>query len=109
MRRIPPLYLRTAIQFQPAAWFFQLEYLGADRQDRLSGGDISDHRIAVDGTPAWNVLNFRMAYKIPLGYTNSNLQLRAGINNLLNEAYRMHGSGVDGMGLSFWYSASWVF
>jgi outer membrane cobalamin receptor len=104
MRRIPPLFTRTALQYQYSRWSVQTEWLAAARQDRLSGGDISDHRIAAAGTPAWNVLNFRMAYRF-----NEKFQVRAGINNLFDEAYRMHGSGVDGMGRSFWLSGAWGF
>lgn len=64
--------------------------------DRLSSGDLADHRIAPGGTPGWNLLNLRLGYPFPW------FRLNGGIQNLLNEAYRIHGSGLDGYGRSGW-------
>ena len=36
---------------------------------------------------------------------NVNLVVQAGIKNFFDKAYRMHGSGVDGIGRSFWIAA----
>lgn len=97
MRRIPPLNGRLALSYHAAGGFFgQAEGWYAARQDRLSSGDLSDHRIDAGGTPGWLVLNFKA------GYQWKWLQVNGGLQNLLDEAYRIHGSGVDGVGRSFW-------
>ncbi|GJM27458.1 MAG: hypothetical protein DHS20C17_00930 [Cyclobacteriaceae bacterium] len=99
MRRIPPLYGSADISYDTnfkvrifARWSF------AGKQDRLSPGDIADNRIAVDGTNGWN--NFDLS----VHYLRNHFQIQTGINNLFDEGYRMHGSGVDGIGRSFWLS-----
>ena len=46
--------------------------------------------------PGWNVLNLRASWDAgPLG-------LRAGVENVLDEACRTHGSGIDGVGRAAW-------
>jgi len=101
MRRIPPLNGKLGIYYHAKAGFWaKLEWLAAAMQDRLSGGDISDSRIPAGGTPEWNVLNLRA------GYLWKNLQLTAGFNNLFNEDYRTHSSGVNGYGRSVWVALS---
>lgn len=101
MRRIPPLNGSFTLRFQPApSWGLAWQNWYAGKQDRLSGGDLSDHRIAEGGTPGWFVSNLN------LSFTKDWLQLNGGIQNLFDEAYRMHGSGVDGVGRSLWLSLS---
>ena len=103
MRRIPPLYggiglfwhLGTKTKLS-GKWSY------AGKQDRLSNGDIDDGRIADGGTPAWNTLDIGFHYLL------QNVQFQAGVKNLLDEAYRTHGSGVDGIGRSFWLSAKFI-
>jgi outer membrane cobalamin receptor len=97
LRRIPPLNGRLAILFQNTKQFSgTLEYLFANKQDRLSSGDISDHRIPEGGTPAWSVVNFKM------GFCNKYFRINGGLQNIFDVAYRMHGSGVDGLGRHVW-------
>ncbi len=99
MRRIPPLFGAFVVQFKPNQdWSFAWQNWWANRQDRLSGGDISDHRIATGGTPGWFVSN------VNIGFRQRWIKVNGGIQNLLNEAYRIHGSGVDGVGRSVWLS-----
>ena len=76
---------------------FRAEFLFAGKQDRLSSGDISDNRIQDGGTPAWNVINISAGYNA-LRW----MELNFGINNLFDEAYRIHGSGVDCYGRNIW-------
>jgi len=96
MRRIPPLNGKLAMQYNQSGIFGEAEFLFAAKQDRLSGGDIDDHRIPDGGTPGWSVLNLKA------GYSWKTISLNAGLHNLFNKAYRIHGSGVDGYGRSFW-------
>lgn len=98
MRRIPPLNGRVALSYRSNAWFGQAEWWFAGEQNRLAGGDKSDHRINPNGTPAWNVLNVKAGYQV------QRFSLNIGLQNLLDEAYRIHGSGVDGIGRSVWVS-----
>ena len=72
-------------------------------QKRLSSGDIDDHRIADKGTPGWNVLN------VYSGYDMGQVTLGIGINNIFNEAYRMHGSGIDGIGRSLQFRFKYAY
>ena len=67
--------------------------LFAGRQDRLAAGDKADHRMNPAGTPGWTVLNVHAGY----GF-GSGLEVRGGIDNIFDEAYRVHGSGIDGYG-----------
>jgi outer membrane receptor protein involved in Fe transport len=99
MRRIPPLHGRVALRVSPARpAFAEVEWLWAAKQDRLASGDLADHRIAPGGTPGWNVLNLRASWEA------GPLRLRAGVENALDEAYRTHGSGIDGVGRALWAS-----
>ncbi|QGY43430.1 TonB-dependent receptor [Maribellus comscasis] len=96
MRRIPPLNGKLALQYSKSKIFGEAEFLFAAKQDRLSGGDIDDHRIPDGGTPGWNILNLKA------GYSWKNIAVNAGLQNVFNQAYRIHGSGVDGYGRSLW-------
>ena len=97
MRRIPPLHglVRVSGQRRILGWEASLRWAG--RQDRLSAGDIDDHRIADDGTPAWARVDLAGDYQLGGG-----VQVRGGVGNLLDRAYRVHGSGIDGPGRTFW-------
>ncbi|ARK09248.1 TonB-dependent receptor [Fibrella sp. ES10-3-2-2] len=98
-RRIPPLNGRMGITYQsPAGWWTRAEYLYAGAQTRLAAGDLSDNRIAKGGTPGWQVLNLNGGYRF------RHVTLSAEWQNITNEAYRTHGSGVDGVGSSAWLS-----
>ena len=92
MRRIPPLHGRVALRSSTRRLFGEAEWLWAAKQDRLASGDLSDHRIAPGGSPGWSVLNLRAAWDA------GPLRLRLGVENLFDEGYRTHGSGVDGVG-----------
>ncbi|HEX9956790.1 MAG TPA: TonB-dependent receptor, partial [Fibrella sp.] len=103
-RRIPPLNGRLGLTYQsPAGWWIRGEWLYAGAQTRLAAGDVADNRIGKAGTPGWQVLNLNG------GYRWKNITLSAEWQNITNEAYRTHGSGVDGVGSSAWLSAlvSW--
>jgi outer membrane receptor protein involved in Fe transport len=99
LRRIPPLNSRLGLKYLSNKNFnAMIEWAHAGEQTRLSQGDIDDNRIQEDGTPAWNIVS------CSLGYTGSFFQVNAGIHNIFNEAYRYHGSGIDGRGRSIWIS-----
>jgi hemoglobin/transferrin/lactoferrin receptor protein len=103
MRRIPPFNGRFAWHFSKKNWFSTFEMLGATQQNRLAQGDRDDNRIPKNGTPAWLIFN------VYGGYSINNLTLNLAFQNLLNRDYRMHGSGVNGVGRSVALSAAWCF
>ncbi len=75
-------------------------YLGAalrwaTLQDRLALADVSDARIPRGGTPGFAVADLRAGWRFsPHGLVSVNLE------NLTDEAYRYHGSSVNGPGRS---------
>jgi outer membrane receptor protein involved in Fe transport len=104
MRRIPPLNGRLGLRYQaPSGLWSEAEWLFATKQDRLASGDVDDHRIPPGGPPGWNIVNLRFGHS--LGWFAFNL----GLQNLFDEAYRLHGSGVDEYGRSVWASAQFRF
>ena len=99
LRRIPPLFGRTGVRGSFTQGFTYMgECLLAGKQDRLASGDISDDRIADGGTPGWVLFNFYA------GFQRNGFSINASMQNIFNETYRIHGSGIDGIGRSFWIS-----
>ena len=66
-----------------------------DKQDRLNFQDISDGRIPDGGTPGYGTISLRYGTEL-----KDNHLLRIELENILDKAYRVHGSGVDGAGFS---------
>ena len=67
-----------------------------DQQDRLAARDISDvNRIPPGGTPGFVTLNARLGLLLT-DYQRISLN----VENLLDEQYRVHGSGSDGAGIN---------
>lgn len=99
MRRIPPLNGRIGLRGNFHQNFSIIaDWVFAASQDRLSSGDMADDRIAAGGTSGWNIFNIYGGYDHPYFSVNASLQ------NLFDKAYRVHGSGIDGIGRSFWVS-----
>jgi hemoglobin/transferrin/lactoferrin receptor protein len=99
MRRIPPMNGRVGLRGNFLQHFsFKGEWVWAADQNRLSSGDQADDRIAEGGTAGWNIVNLYG------GYEHRYFTLNASLHNLFDEAYRIHGSGIDGIGRSFWLS-----
>jgi outer membrane receptor protein involved in Fe transport len=92
MRRIPPLNGRLALNFTQKNTFLTLETLAATAQTRLAAGDRADNRIPAGGTSSWFIAN------IFGGFSLNNIQCQWVFHNLFNQDYRVHGSGVNGMG-----------
>jgi hemoglobin/transferrin/lactoferrin receptor protein len=106
-RRIPPLFGRAAAEYRPAApilsadWM-DLELLWADEQDELNKLDKTDPRIDPNGTPGWGVVNFDLGGGLPRGLT-----WNAGLHNIFDKDYRVHGSGFDGPGRAVVFGLDW--
>lgn len=103
LRRIPPLNARSAATYRYGKVYATAELLVAAKQDRLAQGDKSDNRIPQGGTPGWQVVN------LYAGLHLSPFKLTAGIQNLGDEDYRTHGSGINGVGRSGFVSVEFSF
>lgn len=100
LRRVPPLNGRLMGTYRKNKWFATAELHFASQQDRLAQGDKEDNRIPAGGTPGWEVINFYGGYKL------RKVHVGIGLQNVLNEDYRTHGSGINGVGRSAWISLS---
>lgn len=100
MRRIPPLNGRIGLAYEKQPWYLRGEYIFAQKQDRLAQGDKDDIRIQKGGTPAWKIINMYA------GIEKKTFGINARIENIFDEDYRTHGSGINGVGRSVWLSAT---
>lgn len=94
MRRIPPFNGRLLLDYKRQKWSVSGEYLFAGEQSRLAKGDKDDNRIPPGGTPGWNVLNFYGTYSV------NSWSFNLAFQNVFNTDYRIHGSGINGVGRS---------
>jgi outer membrane receptor protein involved in Fe transport len=89
--RVPPLNGRLGLRWQVLDRLALEPFvLFAARQDRLSPRDLRDPRIDPNGTPGWADLNLNLTWR-----ANDRVALGLRLGNLLDEAYREHGSGID--------------
>lgn len=104
LRRIPPLNGKMGLTFRNN-WGLKanLEMWYAAKQTRLSGGDMDDNRIPEGGTPGFQVLNLFLSYQIKW------LTVHLAFQNIFDELYRSHGSGIDAYGRSVRFSTRWTF
>lgn len=96
--RIPPLHGNLGLRYEPAEmlWrlgFAELTFAWALEQDELSPQDLSDPRVDPNGTDAWTTVDLDVGG--PIGERSS---WTVGLHNLLDEDYRIHGSGFDAPG-----------
>lgn len=103
LRRIPPFNGRLAGTYKFRSFLGVAEFLFASKQGRLSRGDISDNRIPAGGTPGWQVVNLYAGYQI------ASVKLNIGFQNIFDEDYRMHGSGINGIGKSIMLTVNYLF
>ena len=70
--------------------------LAAATQDNLAANDASDsQRIPTNGTPGYIVGSIHAGYQV-----NDALELNLGLENLTDEDYRVHGSGINETGFN---------
>jgi hypothetical protein len=103
MRRIPPFNGRFLLKYHNANLHMYLENLFAKSQNRLAQGDKDDNRIPTGGTPGFNLINFYG------GYQFKSLKIETGLRNIFNIDYRLHGSGINGMGRNIFISLAYFF
>jgi len=99
--RIPPLNGRLGLVWEASSRMRLEPWLDfASQQDRLSPRDQTDPRINPAGTDAWLTLNALASWQIIEG-----LEMGIRLENLLDEQYREHGSGLDapGRNVGLWF------
>ncbi len=96
LRRVPPLkgVVGSRWQVSPDLWL-DLRAVFAGRQDRLAPGDRTDPRIPVGGTPGFAIFHLSGGFELDRVGT-----FTLALENLTDETYRLHGSGIDGPGLN---------
>ncbi len=103
-RRIPPLNGMLRLAWEPeeaVRGFFgwsALAVRAASEQDDLHPLDVLDPRMDPEGTDGWVV--FDLDFGGPLGRRVRGASWSLGLHNLFDEAYRIHGSGIDGPGFA---------
>jgi hemoglobin/transferrin/lactoferrin receptor protein len=99
LSRVAPVTVLTGIRYDDPARKFFVEgtVTFAGDADKLNTGDEADtQRIPPGGTPGYELVNLRAGYRI-----NPNAQVIVAVENLLDEDYRIHGSGSNGAGRNF--------
>ncbi len=97
---MPPLNGRLSLRFEPTdSWQASVHVRFADNQERLSPRDVSDPRIDPEGTTGWLTLAADVLLR------RGNWGFRIGADNILDEHYRVHGSGVDARGRNIYAGA----
>ena len=105
--RLMPLTGQAAVRWQPAGEAYWLEAVvdAAEKADRLSADDERDtQRIPPGGTPGYAVLTLRGGATV-----RDDLQLTVALENVADEDYRIHGSGVNEPGRNLVVQAEWTF
>ena len=105
--RLMPLTGQFVLRWQPAGAAYWAEAVVdvAEKADRLSADDERDtQRIPPGGTPGYSVLALRGGFTV-MDY----LQLTVALENITDEDYRIHGSGVNEPGRNLVVQADWTF
>jgi hemoglobin/transferrin/lactoferrin receptor protein len=77
----------------------------AEKADKLSADDVRDtQRIPPGGTPGYAVFGTRVGAQV-----TANLALTLGVENIFDQDYRIHGSGVNEAGRNFVATADYSF
>lgn len=86
------------------AWWVQGRLHGAVTEDRTSAADqASDNqRIPTGGTPGYLIASVQAGWQV-----REDLALRCGVENLLDDDYRIHGSGQNEPGISAIFGVDW--
>ena len=94
--RIPPLNGQLGLFYRPIPRLWVEPFVRfAGRQDRLSDRDRVDPRINPDGTAGWMTANIRLGWDI-----SENFRGRLAVENIFDQPYREHGSGINAPGIN---------
>jgi hemoglobin/transferrin/lactoferrin receptor protein len=93
---IPPFIMRNALTYSNEKFttsFFMI-YNGWKRiKDFNPGGEDNQQYAPTEGMPSWYTLNFKANYRL-----NKNIQIMAGLDNIMDLQYRVFSSGINGAG-----------
>jgi outer membrane receptor protein involved in Fe transport len=105
LSRIPPMQGVFGVRYRQPRRQLDFYTWMSDRQDRLDPvRDLSDERIPIGGTPGFATLNLRVAQT--LGRCEQH-RLSLSLENLTDQPYLVHGSGVYGTGITARLGYSW--
>jgi outer membrane receptor protein involved in Fe transport len=109
-RRIPPLFGSLALTYDTleagdALDWGRFEMIAADEQDDLSPDDLADPRINPEGTAGWAVFNVDVGGSLSSYVDGASWSF--GVHNVLDQQYRIHGSGLDAPGVGAVLTFSW--
>jgi hemoglobin/transferrin/lactoferrin receptor protein len=106
--RLMPANYRLGLQYRPASelnWWAETEIIGAQDADRLSLRDEDDtQRIPPGGTQGYTVWNIRGGLDLL-----SDVSLNLVVENVMDDNYRIHGSGQNETGRNFIASVTYTF
>ena len=103
--RLMPAMLYLGVRWQPELSPFWSEALlgAADEQSKLSARDMADtDRIPMGGTPGYATLTLRGGWRF-----SDRLNLSVSLENVFDEDYRIHGSGLNEPGRNLVVSVFW--
>jgi hemoglobin/transferrin/lactoferrin receptor protein len=98
LTRLQPANGMLGLRWEPphSRFWAQAEVVASDEADRLSLRDrVDTQRIPPGGTPSWIVGNVRAGYALSRCAT-----VTAAVENVTDENYRFHGSGVNEPGIN---------
>ncbi|MDA0576863.1 MAG: TonB-dependent receptor [Verrucomicrobia bacterium] len=99
LSRVMPLTAQVGTRWRglPRGGWLETTVDAAEKADQLSADDTRDtQRIPPGGTPGYAVWNLRAGMAV-----TQHLALTAAVENVLDEDYRIHGSGVNEPGRNF--------
>jgi outer membrane receptor protein involved in Fe transport len=106
LSRIPPMQGILGVRYRRPLRQIDFYTWMSDRQDRLDPvRDLSDERIPLGGTPGFGTLNLRVAQT--LGRCRQH-RLSLSLENITDQPYRVHGSGVYGTGFTARLGYAWT-
>lgn len=96
--KVPPLFGTVGVGYEARTWLERadLSMRWATSQNKLAPQDKTDPRIDPTGTDGWVTLDFDLTG--PIGERSRGSYWSFGVHNLLDEEYRVHGSGFDAPG-----------
>ncbi|MEM6256872.1 MAG: TonB-dependent receptor [Planctomycetota bacterium] len=107
IERNPPITVNAGIRYDVAdhpLWLYGIITI-ADDADFVTSRDAADtQRVPPGGTPSYVTINIGGGWKF-----NENLELSVTLENITNEDYRVHGSGVNGAGFGLIATLDWAF
>jgi hemoglobin/transferrin/lactoferrin receptor protein len=107
LSRLMPIQGQLGLRWDHPEGKFWVEGVcsASGKGDRLSTRDEGDtSRIPPGGTPGYFTVDLHAGWRVREG-----LEVFAGLENLTNESYRIHGSGVNEPGINFIFGVKWRF